>query len=126
MPPHRTHRATHAPCDGTRKGSYPMPSTPESHGPHHPGDVDPNLLTSLEWRNIGPHRGGRVVAVAGHSTDRATFFFGGAAGGVWKTTSGGAIWENISDGYFKTSAIGAIAVSSSDPNVIYVGTGEST
>lgn len=113
-----------------------MPSSPESHGSqsssqrghdtHYTARVAPSLLSSLEWRNIGPHRGGRVVAVAGHPTERSTFYFGGAAGGVWKTTSGGAIWENISDGYFKTSAIGAIAVSTSDPNVIYVGTGEST
>jgi photosystem II stability/assembly factor-like uncharacterized protein len=88
--------------------------------------MDDKLLQSLEWRCIGPHRGGRVVAVAGHPTERATFFFGGCAGGVWKTTSAGAIWENISDGWFTTSAIGALAVSPSDPNVIYAGTGEST
>lgn len=82
------------------------------------------MFKSLEFRCVGPHRGGRVVAVAGHPTERATFYFGACAGGVWKTTSGGALWENISDGYFKTSAIGAIAVSDSEPNVIYVGTGE--
>jgi len=87
--------------------------------------VDPRLFRSLEWRCIGPHRGGRVSAVAGHPTERETFYFGACAGGVWKTTSGGAYWENISDGYFKTSAVGAIAVATSDPNVIYVGTGES-
>jgi photosystem II stability/assembly factor-like uncharacterized protein len=82
------------------------------------------MMQSLEWRNIGPHRGGRVVAVAGHPTERATFYFGAVAGGVWKTTSGGAYWENITDGHFNTSAVGAIAVSDADPNVIYVGTGE--
>jgi photosystem II stability/assembly factor-like uncharacterized protein len=86
--------------------------------------VDPSLLKSLEWRNIGPHRGGRSVAVAGHPTDRGTFYFGAVAGGVWKTTSGGAYWENITDGQLNTSAIGAIAVSEADPNVIYIGTGE--
>ncbi|HLZ22369.1 MAG TPA: hypothetical protein VKQ30_09620 [Ktedonobacterales bacterium] len=88
--------------------------------------MDSKLFQSLEWRCIGPHRGGRVVAVAGHPTEKGTFYFGGSAGGVWKTTSGGALWENISDGSFGTAAIGAIAVSDSDPNVIYVGTGEST
>jgi photosystem II stability/assembly factor-like uncharacterized protein len=88
--------------------------------------VDSKLFGSLEWRCIGPHRGGRVVAVAGHPTDPGTFYFGACAGGVWKTTSGGALWENVSDGSFKTSAIGAIVVSQSDPNVVYVGTGEST
>src|SRR5919202_1651170 len=84
------------------------------------------LLQSLEWRLVGPHRGGRVVAVAGHPTERATFYFGACAGGVWKTTSGGAYWENCSDGYFGTAAVGALAVSDSDPNVIYAGMGEAT
>ena len=88
--------------------------------------MDNRLFRSLEWRCIGPHRGGRVVAVAGHSTDKGTFYFGGCAGGIWKTTSGGALWENVSDGYLTTAAIGAIAVSDSDPNVIYAGTGEAT
>ncbi|HEX3722965.1 MAG TPA: glycosyl hydrolase, partial [Nitrolancea sp.] len=81
-------------------------------------------LAGMEWREVGPHRGGRVVAVAGHPTEMATFYFGGCAGGVWKTTDGGAYWENISDGFFKTSAVGALAVSTSDPNVIYAGMGE--
>ena len=88
--------------------------------------MDASLFQSLEWRCIGPFRGGRVSAVAGHPTQRETFYFGGCGGGVWKTTSAGAYWENISDGFFTTAAIGAIAVSASDPNVIYVGTGESS
>ncbi|HEV7126807.1 MAG TPA: hypothetical protein VGN32_05120, partial [Ktedonobacterales bacterium] len=88
--------------------------------------MDSKLFGSLEWRCIGPHRGGRVVAVAGHPTAAGTFYFGACAGGVWKTTSGGAYWENVSDGYFKTAAIGALAVSDSDPNVLYAGTGEAT
>ncbi|HUG16163.1 MAG TPA: glycosyl hydrolase [Thermomicrobiales bacterium] len=88
--------------------------------------MDQKLLQSLEWRCIGPHRGGRSVAVAGHPTEQGTFYFGAVAGGVWKTTSGGALWENISDGYLKTSAIGAIAVSEADANVIYIGTGETS
>jgi photosystem II stability/assembly factor-like uncharacterized protein len=86
--------------------------------------IDSNTLGSLKWRLIGPHRGGRVVAVAGHPTEKATFYFGACAGGVWKTTDAGDYWENISDGFLKTSAVGAIAVSESDPNVIYVGMGE--
>jgi photosystem II stability/assembly factor-like uncharacterized protein len=88
----------------------------------HPGD--PGLLASLRWRLVGPHRGGRVVAVAGHPTEPMTFYFGACAGGVWKTTDGGAYWENVSDGFFETSAVGALAVAPSDPNVIYAGTGE--
>ena len=59
--------------------------------------VDPALLSTLRWRNIGPHRGGRVVAVAGHPTEQATFYFGACAGGVWKSDDGGTYWRNISD-----------------------------
>ena len=80
---------------------------------------------ALRWRCIGPHRGGRVVAVAGHPTEPNVFYFGACSGGVWKTTDGGTYWENITDGFFNTAAVGAIAVAESDPNVIYVGTGES-
>jgi photosystem II stability/assembly factor-like uncharacterized protein len=87
--------------------------------------VDPAFYKALQWRSIGPHRGGRVVAVAGHPTDPLTFYFGGTGGGVWRTTDGGLTWENISDGFFKTGSVGAIAVSEADPNVIYVGMGES-
>ena len=83
-------------------------------------------LDGLEWRSLGPYRGGRVVAVAGDPVDRQRFYFGSTGGGVWRTTDGGLIWENISDGYFKRASVGAIAVAQSDPNVIYVGMGEST
>ncbi len=84
----------------------------------------PHLLQALEWRCIGPYRGGRVVAVAGDPVDPAVFYFGACAGGVWKTTDGGTYWENVSDTYLHTAAVGAIAVADSDPNVIYVGMGE--
>ncbi len=83
------------------------------------------LLSAIDWRCIGPPRGGRVVAVAGHPTEPATFYFGACAGGVWKTEDAGTYWENISDGFFNTASVGAIAVSESDPNVIYAGMGES-
>src|SRR2546428_9078423 len=82
------------------------------------------LLRTLSWRSIGPFRGGRVVAVAGDPVNPATFYFGACAGGVWKTTDGGAYWENVSDGFFQTSAVGALAGAASDPNVIFAGTGE--
>jgi len=66
------------------------------------------------------------VAVAGDPTNSQVFYFGSTGGGVWKTTDGGIIWENVSDGYFKRASVGALAVSQSDPNVIYVGMGETT
>ncbi len=80
----------------------------------------------LRWRCIGPFRGGRVVAVAGSYHDRNTFYFGAVAGGVWKTTDAGNYWECVSDGFFSTASIGALAVAPSDSNVIYAGTGETT
>ena len=80
----------------------------------------------LKWRCIGPYRGGRVVTVAGDVHDRNVYYFGACAGGVWKTIDGGLYWTNVSDGYFNTAAVGALAVSESDSNIIYAGTGEST
>jgi len=87
--------------------------------------IIPNFLDKLEWRNAGPFRGGRVGAVAGDPRDRNTFYMGSTGGGVWKTGDGGLYWENMSDGFFKRASVGAIAVSRSDPNVIYAGMGES-
>ncbi len=92
----------------------------------HEPSVDPMLLNSLEWRPIGPYRGGRVVAVAGDPSHAQVFYFGSTGGGVWKTTDGGLYWENVSDGFFKRASVGAIAISASDSNVIYVGMGETT
>ena len=85
-----------------------------------------NQLNVLEWRCVGPFRGGRVVAACGHPTDAQTFWFGACAGGVWKTTDAGITWRNVTDGQFNVSAVGAIACSASDPNVLYVGTGETS
>lgn len=79
---------------------------------------------ALTWRSIGPHRGGRSVAVAGHPQDLMTFYFGSAGGGIWKSTNGGMTWANVSDGYVKSSSVGALAVAPSDPNVLYAGMGE--
>jgi photosystem II stability/assembly factor-like uncharacterized protein len=80
----------------------------------------------LEWRCIGPFRGGRVVTVAGSYHEPNTFYFGACAGGVWKTTDAGTYWECVSDGFFTTASVGALAVAPSDSHVIYAGTGEST
>ncbi len=77
-----------------------------------------------KWRSIGPFRGGRSVAASGVVGDINTYYMGTTGGGLWKTDDLGITWRNISDGYFKTGSVGAIAVSESDPNVIYVGMGE--
>ena len=86
--------------------------------------VDDSFLSATEWRFIGPYRGGRVLAVAGTVDDPFVYYFGAAHGGVWKTTDAGMNWHNVSDDYFEFPAVGALDVSFSDPDVIYVGTGE--
>ena len=78
----------------------------------------------MRFRNIGPFRGGRVTAVTGVRGDRLTYYFGATGGGVWKTTDGGGRWQPMSDKDFKAGSVGAVAVSESDPNVVYAGMGE--
>ncbi|WKV12739.1 WD40/YVTN/BNR-like repeat-containing protein [Marivirga harenae] len=86
---------------------------------------DEKLYDALEWRGIGPFRGGRSAAVTGVADQPNLFYMGATGGGVWRTKDGGSTWESISDGHFGGS-IGAVAVAESDPNVIYVGGGEKT
>jgi photosystem II stability/assembly factor-like uncharacterized protein len=87
---------------------------------------DHDLERLLRWRCIGPFRGGRVVAVTGTPHDPNTFYYGAVAGGVWKSTDAGTYWRPVSDGFFATASVGALAVAPSDPNVIYAGMGETT
>lgn len=88
------------------------------------GPFNVALYQGAQWRSIGPYRGGRSVAVAGVPHNDQVYYMGATGGGVWKTTDAGLSWKNISDGYFNVGSIGAIAVAPSDPNVVYVGTGE--
>lgn len=85
--------------------------------------VDPALLQGLRYRMIGPYRAGRVTAVTGVRSARGTFYMGSSGGGVWKSLDYGEVWENLSDKYFASASIGAIAVADASPNVVYVGTG---
>lgn len=88
-------------------------------------NVNPSDYSGLEYRLLGPFRGGRSAAVTGVANKPNLYYFGSTGGGVWKTLDGGRHWDNISDGFFGGS-IGSISVSKSDPNVIYVGGGEKT
>ncbi len=85
---------------------------------------DSSLIQALEWRNIGPFRGGRATAVAGVPDRPHTYFFGSTGGGVWRTTDSGTTWNNVSDDHFETGSVGAIAVAPGDANVVWVGMGE--
>ncbi len=86
--------------------------------------VEPSLLGANKWRFVGPYRGGRVTTVTGVPGNDQLYYMGATGGGLWKTENAGLTWENLSDGHFNVGTIGAVAVAESDPNVIYVGTGE--
>src|ERR1041385_5137064 len=87
-------------------------------------DYDSSTLTTLKWRSIGPWRGGRCLAVTGVVHDPYTYYMGATGGGVWKTTDGGNTWLPSSDSTFHSSSVGSLAVSASDPNIIFAGMGE--
>jgi len=89
------------------------------------GPIPESAYAALRWRLIGPHRGGRVLAVAGVPGDPATFYFGAVDGGVWRTTNAGVTWDPLFDGQ-PIASIGALAVAPSDPRIIYAGTGEAS
>ncbi len=89
-----------------------------------PPPIEDSLFHGLKWRNIGPFRGGRSVASSGVVTEPMTYYMGSTGGGVWKTTDDGITWTNVSDGFFNTGTVGAIAVSESNPNLVVAGMGE--
>jgi photosystem II stability/assembly factor-like uncharacterized protein len=86
--------------------------------------IDSDWLKNLEWTNIGPKRGGRSITAAGSSLRPNEYYFGATGGGLWKTVDGGNSWKPVTDGKINTSSVGAVAVSQSDPDIVYMGMGE--
>ena len=87
-------------------------------------NYDANIFNALKWRNIGPNRGGRSLACAGSTSRPLEYYFGAVGGGLWKTTDGGITWKPVTDGQLASSSVGALAVSESNPDVVYIGMGE--
>src|SRR5580693_3364897 len=85
---------------------------------------DPLVFGALQWRSIGPARGGRSITSAGSAARYNEYYFGATGGGLWKTTDGGTTWKPVTDGQIKSSSVGAVAVSESNPDVVYLGMGE--
>src|SRR5262245_8575768 len=86
--------------------------------------ADAGPFGALRWRSLGPARGGRSIAVAGSAARPNEYYMGATGGGLWKTTDGGATWKPVNDGLITYSSAGAVAVSASNPDVVYIGTGE--
>ena len=89
------------------------------------GALDSAILDGLKWRSIGPLRGGRSIAVSGVKGRAKEAYFGAVGGGLWKTIDGGLSWNPVTDGQITTSSVGAVAVSESSPDIVFIGTGES-
>lgn len=87
-------------------------------------NIDSAFYSGLEWRNIGPNRGGRSITAAGSPSRPNEYYFGAVGGGLWKTTDGGIGWQPVTDGKIRSSSVGAVAVSESNPEVVYIGMGE--
>ena len=83
-----------------------------------------SLLPPMEWRSIGPDRGGRSIAVAGHAERPFEYYFGATGGGLFKTTDGGSTWTPVTDGQVGSASVGAVAMAPSDPDIVYIGMGE--
>ncbi|MBW3572390.1 MAG: glycosyl hydrolase, partial [Gemmatimonadetes bacterium] len=89
-----------------------------------PPESDTVRYRGLAWRNLGPNRGGRSIAVAGSVARPLEYYFGATGGGLWKTTDGGTTWQPVTDGKIGSASIGAVEVCQSNPDVVYLGTGE--
>ena len=83
-----------------------------------------SVFKTAKYRNIGPFRGGRANSGTGVVGDPLTYYMAATGGGIWKTENAGHHWKNVSDGYFKTGSVGAVSVSESNTNIVYVGMGE--
>jgi photosystem II stability/assembly factor-like uncharacterized protein len=103
---------------GWRSGGGTQPAAPTR------AVLDSTIRKSLRWRNVGPDRGGRSIAIAGVRSQPKVGYFGAAGGGLWKTTDGGEHWANVTDGQLHSSSVGAVAVSETDPNTVFIGMGE--
>ena len=90
-----------------------------------PGTIDPAILKAFQWRSLGPARAGRSLTVSGVKGQPKIAYAGAVGGGLWKTIDGGETWTPITDGQIKSSSVGAVAVAESNPNVIFLGMGES-
>jgi len=106
-----------APLAPVRTASAVMPQTPVT--------LDSAFLAQFRWRNIGPDRGGRSIAASGVKGRKNEAYFGAVGGGLWKTVDGGENWGPVTDGKINSASVGAVAVSESVPDVVYIGTGES-
>ncbi|HEU5160115.1 MAG TPA: FlgD immunoglobulin-like domain containing protein [Streptosporangiaceae bacterium] len=103
----------------------PAPTAPIAPtGAPAPGTVDQAILDQLSWRNVGPVRGGRSIAVGGSAARPAEYYFGATGGGLWKTADGGTTWRPVTDGRLTSSSVGAVEVCPADPDVVYIGMGE--
>jgi photosystem II stability/assembly factor-like uncharacterized protein len=86
--------------------------------------VAPDVFKGMSWRNIGPNRGGRSLSIAGSAKRKLEYYFGAVGGGLWKTVDGGFSWKPVTDGQIHSSSVGAVAVSETNPDIVYIGTGE--
>lgn len=86
--------------------------------------LDTLLTKAFEWRNVGPNRGGRSLGASGSPSRPNEYYFGAVGGGLWKTVDGGTTWKPVTDGQLTSSSVGAVAVSETNPDIVYIGTGE--